>query len=39
MIIRERLSKELEQVPDEMVEEVLDFCLRLKQGQQAQESN
>jgi hypothetical protein len=39
MTIRERLSKELEQVPDEMVEEVLDFCLRLKQGQQAQESN
>ena len=39
MTIRERLSKKLEQVPDAMVEEVLDFCLRLKQGQQAQESS
>ncbi len=39
MTIREQLSKELEQVPDAMVEIVLDFCLRLKQGQQVQESN
>jgi hypothetical protein len=39
MTIREQLSKELEQVPDAMVEEVLDFCLRLKQSQQAQGSN
>jgi hypothetical protein len=39
MTIREQLNKELEQVPDAMVEEVLDFCLRLKQSQQAQESN
>jgi hypothetical protein len=39
MTIREQLSKELEQVPDAMVEEVLDFCLLLKQRQQAQESS
>jgi hypothetical protein len=39
MTIREQLSKKLEQVPDAIVEEVLDYCLRLKQREQTQESN
>jgi hypothetical protein len=35
MTVREQLSKELEQAPDSLVEEILDFCLFLKQRQQA----
>jgi hypothetical protein len=34
MTVREQLSKELEQVPESLVEEILDFCLFLKQRQQ-----
>ena len=34
MTVRDKLSKELEQVPDSLVEEILDFCLFLKQRQQ-----
>lgn len=35
MTAREQLSKELEQAPDSLVEEILDFCLFVKQRQQA----
>lgn len=35
MAVREQLSQELEQFPDSLVEEILDFCLFLKQCQQA----
>ncbi|WP_271252130.1 type II toxin-antitoxin system Phd/YefM family antitoxin [Pseudanabaena sp. Chao 1811] len=35
MTIRDQLSKELEQIPDSLVEEILDFCIFLKQRQQA----
>jgi hypothetical protein len=35
MTLREQLSKELEQAPDSLVEEILDFCLFVKQRQQA----
>ncbi len=35
MTVREQLSKELEQAPESLVEEILDFCLFLKQRQQA----
>ena len=35
MTAREQLSKELEQAPDSLVEEILDFCLFIKQRQQA----
>lgn len=31
MTVREELSKELEQVPDSLIEQILDFCLFLKQ--------
>jgi ssDNA-specific exonuclease RecJ len=34
MTFREQLSRELEQAPDSLVEEILDFCLFLKQRQQ-----
>ena len=39
MTIREQLSKELKQAPDSLVEEILDFCLFLKQRQQAKVNN
>jgi hypothetical protein len=39
MTAREQLSKELEQAPDSLVEEILDFCLFIKQRQQAQVTN
>jgi len=39
MTVREQLSKELEQVSDSLVEEILDFCLFLKQRQQAKANN
>ncbi|MCL1495730.1 MAG: DUF2281 domain-containing protein [Pseudanabaena sp. Salubria-1] len=39
MIIREQLSQELEQAPESLVEEILDFCLFLKQRQQAKANN
>jgi hypothetical protein len=29
MTVKEQLSKELEQAPDSLVEEILDFCLFL----------
>jgi hypothetical protein len=35
MTIREQLSKEIEQAPDILVEEILDFCLFIKQRQEA----
>jgi hypothetical protein len=35
MTLREQLSKELEQAPDELVEEILDFCLFVKHRQQS----
>lgn len=35
MTNREQLIKEIEQAPDELVEEILDFCLFVKQRQQA----
>jgi hypothetical protein len=39
MTAREQLSKELEQAPDSLVEEILDFCLFVKQRQQANRAN
>lgn len=39
MTVREQLSRELEQAPDLLVEEILDFCLFLKQRQQARVNN
>jgi hypothetical protein len=39
MTVREQLSKELEQGPESLVEEILDFCLFLKQRQQAKVNN
>lgn len=39
MTVREQLSKEIEQAPDSLVEEILDFCLFLKQRQQAKSNN
>jgi hypothetical protein len=35
MTIREQLSKEIEKSPDMLVEEILDFCLFIKQRQEA----
>ena len=34
MTVRDQLITELEQVPDSLVEEILDFCIFLKQRQQ-----
>jgi hypothetical protein len=39
MTVREQLSKELEQAPDSLVEEILDFCLFIKQRQQTKANN
>ncbi|MBD2152718.1 hypothetical protein H6F44_21720 [Pseudanabaena sp. FACHB-1277] len=39
MTVREQLSQELEQASDSLVEEILDFCLFLKQRQQAKVNN
>ena len=39
MTVREQLSKELEQAPESLVEEILDFCLFVKQRQQAKINN
>jgi hypothetical protein len=39
MTVRDQLSKELEQAPESLVEEILDFCLFLKQRQQAKANN
>jgi argonaute-like protein implicated in RNA metabolism and viral defense len=39
MTAREQLSKELEQAPDSLVEEILDFFLFIKQRQQAKVNN
>jgi Protein of unknown function (DUF2281) len=39
MTVREKLSQELEQAPDSLVEEILDFCLFLKQRQQTKATN
>ena len=38
MSAKEHLLNEIERAPDAMVEEILDFCLLLKQRQQAKES-
>lgn len=34
MTAREQLLKELDQTPDNLIEEILDFCLFLQQRQQ-----
>lgn len=34
MTVRDQLSKELEQIPDSLVEEILDFCIFLKHRRQ-----
>ena len=39
MTVREILSRELEQAPESLVEEILDFCLFVKQRQQAKINN
>ena len=39
MTVIEQLSKELEQASDSLVEEILDFCLFVKQRQQAKVNN
>jgi hypothetical protein len=39
MTIREQLSQELEQSSDSLIEEILDFCLFVKQRQQAKVNN
>jgi hypothetical protein len=39
MTVREQISKEIEQAPDSLVEKILDFCLFLKQRQQAKVNN
>jgi len=39
MTVREELSEELEQAPESLVEKILDFCLFLKQRQQAMANN
>jgi antitoxin YefM len=39
MTVRDKLSKELEQAPDSLVEELLDFCIFLKQRQQVKMSH
>jgi hypothetical protein len=38
MTARDRLLKELEQTPDILIEEILDFCLFLRQRQQTKSS-
>lgn len=38
MIARDRLLKELEQTPDILIEEILDFCLFVRQRQQEKAS-
>ena len=35
MTARDQLLKELDQTPDALIEEILDFCLFLRQRQQA----
>lgn len=35
MTVREQLNRELEQAPESLVEEILDFCLFVKQRQQS----
>lgn len=39
MTVREQLSQELEQAPESLVEEILDFCLFLKQRKQTKVNN
>ena len=39
MTVREQLSQELEKSSDSLIEEILDFCLFLKQRQQAKINN
>lgn len=39
MTVRDQLSRELEQAPESLVEEILDFCLFVKQRQQAKVNN
>lgn len=39
MTVREQLSRELEQAPESLVEEILDFCLFVKQRQQVKANN
>ena len=38
MTARDQLLKELDQTPDILIEEILDFCLFLRQRQQAKAS-
>jgi len=39
MTIREQLARELEQTPDALVAEILDFCLFLKQRKAKETTN
>jgi hypothetical protein len=39
MTVREQLSRELEQAPESLIEEILDFCLFIKQRQQLKIDN
>lgn len=39
MTVREQLSQELEQIPESLVTEILDFCLFIKQRQQSKIRN
>lgn len=37
MTIREQLTREIEQAPDALIEEILDFCLFIKQRKAKEE--
>jgi hypothetical protein len=39
MIIREQLAREIEQTPDDLIEEILDFCLFVKQRKAKEQPN
>lgn len=39
MTIKEQLAKEIEQTPDALVEEIIDFCLFIKQRKTKEQSN
>jgi hypothetical protein len=39
MTIREQLAREIEQTPDALVEEILDFCLFIKQRKAKEQPN
>jgi hypothetical protein len=39
MTMREQLTREIEQAPDALIEEILDFCLFIKQRKAKAQSN